>query len=570
MISAYMNDKTEVRLVWLLGGMFIYFLCMFNAPGGDFSFVETQLFWTKVHLLHSFEFPYFTPALCGGFLLGAEPQNTIFTLVQLIYVFVADTSIAYQLGVSVYAMFCAAGTARLLRALGVHLQTSQAIGGLLVVCSGFVVLRSKFGHVGALGIWILPWLMVEAISLSTADYSDTRLFSPVWWSRVVRHAAMVFILINSGHFWPLPVLFLLGPLFVASGWKIFCERGLRELVLAISPVVFGAFLSLAMSALRFAAIFTFAVQAFPRGVGIFGVIGDTRLLIVTMPRSLFDFTVITSHEHSDMLGGFWEWSAYMGLLSLPLGLIGIVSAKPKTKWFYCLLVASVFQFVLTRTTHFGELIRTLVPALREISWFYRDIIVYVFTVSFFVALGVDRLSRGTSLPIAAIISCLLICDFAIVYIVSGTWSPVKEATVDIISMERVFAHKGTNQAKFVYNRIGCYNPILGYTGGSYHSQVVNGLILEEKTKGFYNMNDVRALFSPQGRTGIYSSEPWPLWPVADRNVLDEFLMFKQVNDLPPIFFWIRVASIAGWVGFAVAIVAAGRAYLSKPAIVEAT
>ena len=185
-------------------------------------------------------------------------------------------------------------------------------------------------------------------------------------------------------------------------------------------------------------------------------------------------------------------------------------------------------------------------------------------------LGVDRLSRGTSLPIAAIISCLLICDFAIVYIVSGTWSPVKEATVDIISMERVFAHKGTNQAKFVYNRIGCYNPILGYTGGSYHSQVVNGLILEEKTKGFYNMNDVRALFSPQGRTGIYSSEPWPLWPVADRNVLDKFLMFKQVNDLPPIFFWIRVASIAGWVGFAVAIVAAGRAYLFKPAIVEAT
>ena len=344
MISAYMNDKTEVRLVWLLGGMFICFLCMFNAPDGDFSFVETQLFWTKVHLLHSFEFPYFTPALCGGFLLGAEPQNTIFTLVQLIYVFVADTSLAYRLGVFVYAMFCAAGTARLFRALGVHLQTSQAIGGLLVVCSGFVVLRSKFGHVGALGIWILPWLMVEAISLSTGDSSKIRLFSPVWWSRVVRHAAMVFILINSGHFWPLPSLFLLGPIFVASGWKIFRERGLREFVLAISPVFFGAILSLAMSALRFAAIFTFAVQAFPRGVGIFGVIGDTRLLIVTMLRSLFDFTVITSHEHSGMLGGFHEWSAYMGLLSLPLGLIGIVSAKPKIKGFYCSFGVSVCSY----------------------------------------------------------------------------------------------------------------------------------------------------------------------------------------------------------------------------------
>ena len=569
MRPAYINNKTEVHLVWLLGGVFILFLTMFNAPVSDYWFVATQLFWTKVHLLHSFEFPYFTPALCGGFLLGAEPQNTIFTFVQLIYFLVTDTSVAYRLGVFLYAMFCAAGTARLFRALGIQLKTSQAIGGLLVVCSGFIVLRSKFGHIGALGIWILPWLMVEAISLSTADYSDIRLFSPVWWSRVVRHAAMVFILINSGHFWPLPALFLLGPIFVASGWKIFRERGLREFVLAISPVFFGAILSLAMSTLRFAAMFTFAVQAFPRGVGMFGVIGDTRYLMVTMLRSLFDFTVITSHEHSGLLGGFWEWSAYMGLLSLPLSLMGIVGTKPKTKWFYCLLAASILQFIITRTTHFGELIRTLVPALSEISWFYRGIIVHVFTASFFVALGVDRLSRVTRLPIAAIVFCLLICDFAIVYIVSGTWSPVKEPTVKLISMERVIAHEGPNQAIFGYNRVGCYNPILGYGGGSYHSQVVNGLILEENTKGFYNMNDVRALFSPQGRTGIYRSEPWPLWPVADRKVLDEFLMFKQVNELPPIFFWIRIACITGWVGFAVAIVAAVRAYLSKPAIVEA-
>ena len=118
-----------------------------------------------------------------------------------------------------------------------------------------------------------------------------------------------------------------------------------------------------MSSLRFAAIFTFAIQAFTRGVGIFVVIGDTKYLVITMLRSFFDFTVITGQEHSGMLGNHGEWTAYMGLLSLPLILIGIVCAKPKEKWFYGLLVSSILQLILTRTSHFGELIRTLVPAL---------------------------------------------------------------------------------------------------------------------------------------------------------------------------------------------------------------
>ena len=148
-------------------------------------------------------------------------------------------------------------------------------------------------------------------------------------------AAMIFLLLNSGHFWPLPGLFLLGPVLVASGWNIFWKNGLRGFMFALSSFSLGAVLALAMSSLRFAAIFTFAVQAFPRGVVIFVVISDTKYLVITILRPFFDFTMISGHEHSGMLGGHWEWTAYMGLLSLPLILIGIVCAKFKEKWFYC-------------------------------------------------------------------------------------------------------------------------------------------------------------------------------------------------------------------------------------------
>ena len=85
MKTAYMGSKTEAQLIALIGVGFLLFISLFNDPDGDFGFVSSQLYWTKAHLLNSLEFPYFTPALCGGFLLGAEPQNTIFTLLQLIY-----------------------------------------------------------------------------------------------------------------------------------------------------------------------------------------------------------------------------------------------------------------------------------------------------------------------------------------------------------------------------------------------------------------------------------------------------------------------------------------------------
>ena len=560
------NDKLEARFIWLVGLCSSVFLFLFNDLGLDFS--DTQLIWTKVHLQHYLEYPYFTPALCGGFLLGADPNSTIFTFVQLMFVFVADPLVAWRLALFLASVFFAIGGARLFRIIGVRGESAQAIGGWILPLSGYWLGHRM--HIAILGISFLPWLMVEAISQSIAAGSDNRPLSPTWWRRVVTSAAMIFLLINSGHFWPLPGLFLLGPVLVASGWNVFWKNGSRGFMVALSSFFLGAVLALAMSSLRFAAIFTFAVQAFPREVGIFGVIGDTKYLVITLLRSFFDFTVITGHEPSGMLGGFHEWTAYMGLLSLPLILIGIVCAKPKEKWFYGLLVSSILQLILTRTSHFGELFRTFVPALKEISWYYRGIIVHVFTASFFVALGVQRLTRMTRWPIASIIFILLILDFSVVYIISGTWSPVTEPVVQLTKMESAYAYDDPNPAFFDDRRVACYNPILGYTAGSFHSQVGNGSILNENILGFYNINDVRALFSPQGRSGIYRTEPWPLWLVADRIVLDEFLMFKQVNELPPMFFWIRIVCITGWIGFVLAIVAAGRAYLFERGVAAVT
>ena len=58
------NDKLEARFIWLVGLCFSIFLFLFNDLSLDFS--DTQLFWTKVHLQHSLEYPYFTTQLFFG------------------------------------------------------------------------------------------------------------------------------------------------------------------------------------------------------------------------------------------------------------------------------------------------------------------------------------------------------------------------------------------------------------------------------------------------------------------------------------------------------------------------
>ncbi len=67
MKTAYKGSKTEAQLIALIGVGFLLFMSLFNDPGGDFGFVSSQLVRTKTHLLHSLEFPFFTPALCGAF-----------------------------------------------------------------------------------------------------------------------------------------------------------------------------------------------------------------------------------------------------------------------------------------------------------------------------------------------------------------------------------------------------------------------------------------------------------------------------------------------------------------------
>ena len=551
------NNNLQIRYIWFVGICFSSLLFLFS--GGHVDGVEPALVWTKVHLLHSFEFPYFSPAICNGFLLGADPNNTIFTVTQLLFFFFDNPLDAWRLSAFLVSIFCAVGSARLFRAMGVREKSAQAVGGWVVTLSGWWVTHIQIGHLATFGIAFLVWLMVEAIDLAALEVVHANQTSLFWWRKSITFAALFFLLINSGHFWILPGLFLLTPICGVSGWIIFRKYGLGTLWFVISTIIFGAGMALAMSAVRFAAIFTFAVPAFPRSVEIFQVIGDTKVLTFTILRSFFDFTVITRSEHSGMLGSHWEWAAYMGLVSLPLSLIGIFAVKPRNKWFYVLLVASFLQFILTRTTHFGELIRALVPALREITWFYRGIVVQVITASFFVALGIESLTRMTRLPIAAIIFTIIIVDFSIVY----PWPTIEKPTDyfsrfdwrDEFRSGRII--RGQAAANY------CYNPILGYTSSSHHSQVTSGGINEVKKQGFYNINDVRALFSPKGRTGIYKTEPWPLWPVADREALYKFLSYKQVNELPTYFIWIRMVSAVGWVGFVLAIVAAARAHLQN-------
>jgi len=107
-------------------------------------------------------------------------------------------------------------------------------------------------------------------------------------------------------------------------------------------------------------------------------------------------------------------------------------------------------------------------------------------------------------------------------------------------------------------QFGCYNPILSYSGAYYHTQTSAGDVNRSSNSAFFNMNDVKKIFGPDGKGGYYKDHDWPLWPKTDADDFYKFIRFKQVVPLPlhvrvlnkvSLFVWILFLCGAVWILF---------------------
>ncbi|GBL19769.1 hypothetical protein EMGBS3_14750, partial [Anaerolineaceae bacterium] len=125
----------------------------------------------------------------------------------------------------------------------------------------------------------------------------------------------------------------------------------------------------------------------------FQVIGDTRWLLRTLVRSFFDFRIVVENLHDGALGLGFEYSNFIGLISLPLMAVGLFRIKTvlRSRAFGGLVVAAVFQLLLVRTTHVADLARMVLPVLNSLTWYWRGSINLLLLYVAVVAAGVELL-----------------------------------------------------------------------------------------------------------------------------------------------------------------------------------
>ena len=523
---------------------------------GDLMLFLRFIFLNKIHLSKDFIFPHFTPGHCGGFLLGGDPQNPIFTIYQVFGLLYQNQFRAVQAGTAIATVLFGWGYYRWLPYLGANStansRTARMLSTLLLCVSGWWVIHLKIGHLTFHSIAYLPWLFIEIEKLFNFSHLNQTFVERAAriMTRLLSLGLILFLLINAGQIWfQFVFLYLLGRL-VVEGLNRIRARTPFNLSSAILTASSAGLLAVGLSAIKMSATYEFVLKNFSRNVPISQLVASGRYLIQIVTQAFFDHRIITQHLDEKHLGGWWEWSAYVGVVSLLIAVLGlnrVKSSLTKYRPIQALILACVLQLIFCRYSEVVELYRTLIPPTRTMTFYFRGIILLVFLYGIFVAHGFEKLlEKRYGLSASLFLFAAALVELTSVYSLGGLMSPsiskvYAEATYQI--PEQISGYLASDAPDINYLNaisagtptLACYNPpLLGYAGHAYLTQVQPGLVfsLRESTK--LNMNDIEEIFLGSVPGGHFQKQLWPLWKKDDDARLQDFVKFKQVFPAPMI------------------------------------
>ena len=546
-------QKIAAGLILVAAVIFFILFFIIKNLGGDIDDVCWRFALTKVHLMTQWQMPYFTPGRCGGFHLAADAQDFIFSAYMLMSFIIPNVTWAIKITTLLLSVVFFGGMFMWLRILGVNNSSARLYGALITVSSGYWVYHmTQAGNLWAHGLVYAPWIMVaiERIFQKSLDNNKRQL-------NILCLIGLLFLLINSGYYWLQTAV----PMITARVMvEIFDWRkpvGVRfKEVMTVGLCTLGAII---LSLPRLAAIYEFQLKKFPRlggEVSHLQVVGDNPAWLRAWLGSLFDGSIITQAKHSlGMLGYFWDYTNFIGIVAAFFIGIGIVLIRKDNlnKALIALLIAALFQLILTRTTHMGDFIRMICPLYKQITWHWRGSAIVIIALAALMARGFqwvmtqrrEWIMRGAIVLLAA---HLLQIGYVYTYHMKLSVSPA-------INTLMVNDHPVT---KPLTNH---YAPaLMGYLFGygnehppqlSYAHQLP---IMTEIKPGFLNMHDIRLLASQRADHGYYLTHQWPLWSVKDKALLERFVNFEQIIEPPMYVQRLIQLSIAAWIVYGASII----------------
>lgn len=521
----------------------IYFF-LYGHLGGDALFFMLRLYNTKIHLFHEFSIPYFTPILCGGWLLAADPQSLLFTLFQPISLLFRDQYFALQLGMVLHSLIFAVGFTRWLSFFHVEQKLARELIGIIVVATGFWIIRTRVGHITVHGLAFLPWALyfMERL-LQKREFSWREIGICLAWL-----VPTLFLMVNSGMYAAqvgLPLA--LGRLLMAI--IDIRKDGVKPFARMLGVMGVATLAGILISAPRIFALTQVVMKNFPREDTILGTVGGLRAVVVMLFRALFDPRIVTEPLHSPYFGHWHEWSNYVGIVIGLLAVLGLVTAGRKlfSSALLGLVLACVIEALFLRNGDATILLRKIIPPFKAFIFIHRGMIVYAIVTLAWASLGLNFLLNQKfkfARPLA--IACAVLALFELGYVFAN--GPHLVATKDAVFNssfaipEKFTAHsEPVPGSKEIFKPVGegrgfvyCEDPVLGHGGQRKKMQTKPESVYSEIEPAHYNMNDLSTIFSEKGRDAYYERNPWPLWPVDRKEQFERFLEYKQPLPKLPI------------------------------------
>ena len=510
----------------------------------------------RFHLLNEMAIPYFTPAKCAGWVLAGHPKNLLFTTFTPLALLIPNSYTAVKMAHAIHTFAFGTGLYAWFRWFGVKNQIARLFAAVLISFSGYWILKTIGGHQDVLyGSALAPWILVVIENLLSEEPKKRSRYLGLFLV-----LTGLFVLLVNSVYW----LWIVLPLLVARAVieLMYFRKSQARLVLTGFGVMFlSSVLAVSLSAPALAGVFEYSMQAFPRNAGHFQVIGDWRWLLEMLARSFLDSGIISEFRPDAMLGGAWEYSNFIGVMSLPLLALGLFRLKSLFQYraFGGLVAAAIFQVLLVRTTHVADLARMVLPVLNSLTWYWRGSINLLLLYVVVVAAGADLIlsSRMRGLGLVCVSLMILnLGELGWVYSSAGRLAVEKpDLFANTINSEKYFSQPVSPHSTNTEWQMWCWDTLTGYHHEFDHSMAEGGPVFLHD--GSINMIDIRVLFGAAGKGGYFKDHTWPLWPASDREELEKFLNFKQIMPIPFRLQIINNVSAILWIGYLTLILGVG-------------
>lgn len=546
------DERKILNAALLLGGVvFIFLFFLVKAVGGDIGNILWRLTLTQFHLAREWAMPYFTPVHCAGFHLAADAQDFIFTIYMLAAFVIPNSLWAVKLANCLLSLVLGWGVCVLLRYFAIFSVPARLFSSLLIVMCGYWVGHiAEAGELWAHGLAYLPWLLILMEELFKADLRSGRRLSV----QALGLTGLFFLIINSGYYWlqvaaPIIVLRVIVEGVLCGGtWKT------RVLKIGVIAAAFAG--ALLLSFPRLAAVYEFQLKKFPRlggEVAAFQVIGGRKWLEIAF-GSFFDGSIIREAKWHEVMGGFHEYTNFIGLAAVVPLAWGLWHCRRQfqNRLFITLVLAALVQLAFTQGEDALSALRHFFPLFKQIGWVYRGSAIVLLLAAVLIALGYEAMLSKGKRGILYGVALLMALNIAeIVYAQAGrmdfkTWP--------------AFSEIAKEDPPVPYPADRAWTPcLLGYVYGYGNerppvlsAQVEAGSsFYVEPRPGFYNVHDVRVLGSCEADGGRFLNEKWPLWAKDDSpEEFDKFIHYQQVVALPE---WLKTGNLISgiaWGGFA--------------------